>query len=358
MGAIGIHHTETSTGNWDGPANEARLKLDGTEAYYRGAFAWQDTAGDPVTKAAYRFVHHEISADGSVGAANNRAASTGIGVLNGGRGGTTIPAADRRGVYNHLAAHLRDADLEAPPLRISPALVEHRAYPLQDLRVDEADSSPHMRGYAAVFNSLSEPLGQWGAPIREKIRPGAFARTLKQADIRALLNHDPNYVLGRNKVGTLSLAEDARGLAVDIQPPDTQWARDLTASMKRGDIDQMSFGFQIVKDEWEKGKDASGAETVTRTLVEVKLFDVSVVTFPAYPSTSAGVRDMWSVMAAEEEHDDEMESIGQPLQVETLPDKIVVAPEPVINSPTRVGHLSVTEAKRRVAAMTDIFRRQ
>jgi len=355
MAAIGIHHTETSTGNWDGPANEARLKLDGTEAYYRSAYAWQDPAGDSATKAAWKFVHHEVSADGVPGAANIRACQTGIGILNGGRQGTVIPAADRRGVYNHLAAHLRDAELEAPPLRLSPALVEHRAYPLQDLRVDEADSSPHMRGYAAVFNSLSEPLGQWGTPIREKIRPGAFARTLKQADIRALLNHDPNYVLGRNKVGTLSLAEDARGLAVDIQPPDTQWARDLTASMKRGDIDQMSFGFQIVKDEWEKGKDASGAETVTRTLLEVKLFDVSVVTFPAYPSTSAGLRDMWSVMAAEEEQDDEMESIGHPLQVETLPDKIELPAESTVSSPPEIGHLHTDDARRRLQRYYDIL---
>jgi HK97 family phage prohead protease len=354
MGAIAIHHTETSTGNWDGPANEARLKLDGTEAYYRSAYAWQDAVGDPATKAAYRFIHHEIAGDGSVGAANNRAASTGIGGLNGGRGGTTIPAADRRGVYNHLAAHLRDADLEAPPLRVSPALVEHRAYPLQDLRVEGGDSGAHIRGYAAVFNSLSEPLGLWGPPVREKIRPGAFSKTLREADIRALWNHDPSYVLGRNKAATLSLAEDARGLAVDVTPPETQWARDLAVSMRRGDVNQMSFGFQVVRDEWEKGHDAVGAENVTRTLVEVKLFDVSVVTFPAYPTTSAGMRDIWSAMAAEEENESEMESIGHPLQVETLPETII-GPEAIIpRTPPEIGHLRMDEARRRLDRYQDI----
>jgi len=68
MGAIGVHHTETSEGGWDGPANEARLNADGTAAYYRRAFAWQDPEGDPETKAAYRFIHHEVSGDGTMSA--------------------------------------------------------------------------------------------------------------------------------------------------------------------------------------------------------------------------------------------------------------------------------------------------
>lgn len=116
MGAIGVHHTETSDEAWDGPANEARLRLGEDEAYYRKAFAWQDPEGDAGTKAAYKFIHHAVSSAGEIGAANLTACSTGIGVLNGGRGGTTIPSGDRRGVYNHLAAHLRDADREPPEL--------------------------------------------------------------------------------------------------------------------------------------------------------------------------------------------------------------------------------------------------
>lgn len=347
MGAIAIHHTETSTGNWDGPANEARLKLDGTEAYYRSAYAWQDTSGDPATKAAYRFIHHEIGGDGSVGAANNRACSTGIGVLNGGRGGTTIPAADRRGLYNHLAAHLRDAELEAPPLRSFAALVEQRAYQIQDLDIGDTNGAPHIRGYAAVFDTLSLPLNLWGPiPVREKVRPGAFSKTLRESDIRALMNHDPNYVLGRNKSGTLALKEDAKGLAVDITPPDTQWARDLAVSMRRGDVNQMSFQFKSLRDEWEKGHDPTGGEVANHTLIEARLYDVSVVTFPAYPTTSAGMRDIWSAMAAEEENESEMESIGRPLQVETLPEQIVVAPESIISSPPRTGHLRNEDVRR------------
>jgi hypothetical protein len=90
-------------------------------------------------------------------------------------------------------------------------------------------------------------------------------------------------VLGRNKSGTLRLAEDDKGLAIELDPPDTQWARDLMTSMKRGDINQMSFGFETVLDEWNE-------KLTERTLIELKLFDVSVVTFPAYRQTSAVVR--------------------------------------------------------------------
>jgi uncharacterized protein len=122
--------------------------------------------------------------------------------------------------------------------------------------------------------------------FREKIAPGAFKRSLENgADVRALLNHDSNYVLGRNKSGTLFLSEDERGLKIEITPPDTQWARDLMVSMERGDIDQMSFGFYTISDDWET-KDGENI----RTLREVELFDVSVVTYPAYTATSANVR--------------------------------------------------------------------
>lgn len=115
-GAIGVHHTETATGDWDGPAAKARLRNDGDAAYYRKAYAWVDSDGDPDTKASYKFIHHDVSSSGSVGAANLTAVSSAIAVLNGGRGGTTIPADDRQGVYRHLAAHLRDADREPPEL--------------------------------------------------------------------------------------------------------------------------------------------------------------------------------------------------------------------------------------------------
>jgi HK97 family phage prohead protease len=162
--------------------------------------------------------------------------------------------------------------------------LERRNFPVSELRaITDEGGLRHITGYAAVFNSLSENLGGF----REKIDPGAFSITINADDVRALWNHDSNYVLGRKKSGTLSLSEDQRGLKIDIAPPDTQFARDLMTSIDRGDIDQMSFGFRTVADRWET---VSGEEV--RTLMEVKLFDVSAVTFPAYPDTEVGLRSL------------------------------------------------------------------
>lgn len=107
--AIKSHSTETAEGPWDGPAAEARLKTEQSGKYYRAAFAWVDPDGDPATKAAYKFIHHEVDADGTIGAANLRACQAGLAVLNGARGGTTTPKGDVGGVRRHLERHLRDA---------------------------------------------------------------------------------------------------------------------------------------------------------------------------------------------------------------------------------------------------------
>lgn len=150
-----------------------------------------------------------------------------------------------------------------------------------------AEEKKRIGGYAAVFDSWSNDLGGF----RERIAPGAFAKTLQEADVRGLLNHDPNYVLGRTKAETLELSEDGKGLRFSVTPPDTQWAKDLLVSIQRGDINQMSFGFRTIKDTWGKGiTDENGRAVRERTLLEVALFDVSVVTFPAYPATEAGLR--------------------------------------------------------------------
>lgn len=139
-------------------------------------------------------------------------------------------------------------------------------------------------GYAARFNSVSGDLGGFV----EQIAPGAFSRALASSpDVRALFNHDPNFVIGRTTAGTLTLREDSKGLWMEAQPPDTQWARDMATSIARGDINQMSFGFSVPKggDMWGRQDDG----TPLRTLVTVDLFDVSPVTYPAYDSTSVSV---------------------------------------------------------------------
>ena len=167
--------------------------------------------------------------------------------------------------------------------------LERRSYNADELRAATGDGEkhPHIVGHAAVFNSLSEPI--WGM-FRERIEPGAFKETLKTSDVRALLNHDPNYVLGRNKNSTLRLWEDGAGLAVDINPPGTQWANDLLVSIDRGDINQMSFGFIVGEDKWTE-EDGLTVRTIMRV---DRLFDVSPVTFPAYPETDTSLRDLFA----------------------------------------------------------------
>lgn len=137
-------------------------------------------------------------------------------------------------------------------------------------------------GYAAVYNSIADI----GGYFNEQIAPGAFDGTLG-GDVRALFNHDTAHVLGRTIAGTLRLASDDRGLAVEIDMPDTAMARDLAVSMTRGDISGMSFGFNVTKQTW----DESGP-VILRTIESVELFEVSIVTFPAYDATDVAVRSL------------------------------------------------------------------
>jgi HK97 family phage prohead protease len=159
-----------------------------------------------------------------------------------------------------------------------------------EIKVEQReDAKPVISGYAIVFNKLSEDLGGF----REQVAPGACTRAIKEDDIRAAFNHNPNYILGRNKSGTLQLAEDNKGIRFTIDPlPDTQWCRDLQVSIGRGDINQCSFKFSTIKDAWD-----NSTKNVVRTLQDIRLFDVSIVTYPAYPQTSVKVRDYINALA-------------------------------------------------------------
>ena len=135
-------------------------------------------------------------------------------------------------------------------------------------------------GHAAVFNSLSEDLGGF----REKIQPGAFDDVLKD-DVRAYFNHDPNFLLGRTSAGTLRISVDEQGLRYELDVPNTTAGRDLKENMRLGNITQSSFAFTIGKDgdAWERAE--NGADI--RTIKKVKrLYDVSPVSLPAYPSAN------------------------------------------------------------------------
>jgi HK97 family phage prohead protease len=142
------------------------------------------------------------------------------------------------------------------------------------------DKGKTIAGYAAVFNEETDI----GGAFREVIAPGAFKGTLDR-DIRALVDHDSGRVIGRSKAGTLRLSEDAHGLAVEVDLPDTSDGRDLAVSLERGDISGMSFGFRVTHDEWDETK-----EIPTRTIRAVELFEVSAVAFPAYDGTELALR--------------------------------------------------------------------
>lgn len=178
-----------------------------------------------------------------------------------------------------------------------------------ELRVEGAAEKRKIVGYAAVFNSLSEDLGGFN----EQIAPGAFKKAIRSSDARALWNHDPNYVLGRQSSGTLKLREDKKGLWMEITPPKTTFARDLMHLIERGDIDQQSFGFTIKREKWEFDEDEE--KPALRTLVEIdRLYDVSPVTYPAYQETSVALR---MLDAAREKHESQ-EDHGQSAEVESV----------------------------------------
>lgn len=161
--------------------------------------------------------------------------------------------------------------------------MERRVFTLDAIEVRaEEGKAPTIRGYAAVFEQLSEDFGGW----REKIAHGAFAKSVG-GDVRALFNHDPNFILGRTRSKTLLLGEDARGLSFEVTPPATAMAAHVLEAVKRGDVTGASFGFRTKKDRWESDTDKKAA---VRTLLEVDLFDVSPVVFPAYPQTKIASR--------------------------------------------------------------------
>jgi len=156
------------------------------------------------------------------------------------------------------------------------------------LPVEQRADGSTIAGYAAVFGGEADI----GGYFREVIAPGAFAETLKTADVRAYFDHDRGRVLGRSTAGTLRLKEDDKGLSVEIDLPDTSDGRDVRTLIDRGDIDGMSFGFIVRKEMWDETSDPP-----TRTIQQVDLREVSVVSEPAYADTSIALRSLSEIRA-------------------------------------------------------------
>jgi len=176
-----------------------------------------------------------------------------------------------------------------------------------EVRAGGEDEARKIYGHGTVFNKLSEDLGGF----RELFEPGAFADSIKHDDIRSLRDHTPSYILGRNKAGTLTLEEDARGVYFEVTPPDTSYARDLMVSIERRDVTGCSIIFSV---EGKKGERwfVDGAEVdmldafmamwdgkkhkVERHVNKARLYDIGPVTFPAYPQTEVKARSLMAVI--------------------------------------------------------------
>ena len=164
---------------------------------------------------------------------------------------------------------------------------ELRCFVAQELRAAGSDKAPKIEGYAAVFNQRTD-IG----PFWEVIQKGAFARSLaSDDDVVCLFNHNEDFVLGRKSAGNLTLEEDDKGLKFSCLLPDTTVAKDTYANLRAGNLKECSFGFGIDDPDGDKWVNLPDGKML-RTLIAVRLQDVSVVTFPAYGGTSAAARNI------------------------------------------------------------------
>ena len=165
-------------------------------------------------------------------------------------------------------------------------LIEYRSLDVELRAADSDEGKLIVEGYAAKFNVLSVPLG-W-AGIREQIEPGAFKNSLEKDSQLVHWNHNDDIVLASTKSRSAELSEDDIGLKMRAELANTTWGRDTYELVKRGDVKTMSFGFQIVRQEF----DETDPKNIKRTLKEVRLFEVSIVPYPAYPQTNVKARSI------------------------------------------------------------------
>ena len=220
-----------------------------------------------------------------------------------------------------------------------------------EFEVREESDGMHFSGYAALFNSPSEPL-----PFVESIASGAFKRSLKSRnDVKFLWNHDSGEILGSTRARTVTLIEDDRGLRVEGMLPNTSRGRDVAELLKRGDVDAMSFGFSV-----PTGGDTWSSDGSERTLKQVRLHEVSIVAWPAYTAT-AGTVSVRKFEIIAERADVDAEALADALvkiedglnitsdEQEMLSRVIsTLAPEPqAVAEPAVLGDLSMLELKKK-----------
>lgn len=172
--------------------------------------------------------------------------------------------------------------------------IEKRVFQISYRVADEDTNEPGqnkaesrtVEGYAALFG-VTANIGGW---FDERIEPGAFKDALKRSDVRALFNHDPNYILARTESGTLEVKEDSKGLFYRFEVPNTNFGNDFLEMLRRGDVSQSSFAFTVAKQRWEEEKRGEEIK-YTRVIEETdQIYDVSPVTYPAYSETTVSAR--------------------------------------------------------------------
>jgi len=205
-------------------------------------------------------------------------------------------------------------------LRDGGDFIEQRIAPMTTEVRGNSDGSWTLVGHAAVFDSMSESLGNFN----ETIQRGAFRKALRSPDlaVKALFNHDQNLVLGSTSNGTLSLREDPTGLRYEVNVADTSYGRDLRVLLERGDITQSSFAFKVNKDgqQWSDQEDG----TLLRTITEFsEILDVSAVTYPAYTATTSTALPTEAVTTYSSNEESERGTVGAAAQdvsqVDSLP---------------------------------------
>jgi HK97 family phage prohead protease len=163
-----------------------------------------------------------------------------------------------------------------------------------EVREQPGSKLPKIRGYAAVYGVFTTLAEDDQIIVRERVQAGAFDKAIREGqDIRALFNHNPDLILGRTKSGTLRVWSDSHGLAYGIDPPDTTVGRNMVEAIRRGDVSQSSFAFNVREGGQSitrRDDRATGKRVIERTLTDLDLLDVSPVSYPAYPSTSVSVR--------------------------------------------------------------------
>lgn len=293
MPAIRVHHTATSDSRWDGPGTEAKIADDATASTLRGFFAWIDPDKDATKKEAYRFIHHEIGSSGDAAAANIRACVSGIGVLNGARGGTTIPSADRDGVYRHLAAHIKDSGGTPPELKNMNRETKRLDIELQ---IKSLSDDGTFTGDLSVYDFVD-----YGGDVTVK---GCFTKTLQEsgAKVPMLWQHDMSRPIGVMSLTDGDTALECKGV-LNMDMPDAKAAYSMmNFNKKNGIASGLSMGYIPMKDSVKSG---------IRYLEEVKLLEGSIVTIAANRLCAVSEVKAAGVLASQErkEFADELENI-------------------------------------------------